>query len=81
LLRQSVVHGLNIDQIAAVFGVHRATAARRVERAREALLAATRKSLMSRLSIDRTEFESVMALIKSRLDVSIHRVLGSRSEG
>jgi RNA polymerase sigma-70 factor (ECF subfamily) len=80
LLRQSVIHGLGIDQIAAVYGVHRATAARRVEKAREALLLATRKSLMSTLQIDRAEFEGVMDLIRSRLDVSIHRVLGSKSE-
>jgi RNA polymerase sigma-70 factor (ECF subfamily) len=81
LLRQSVVHGLGIDQVAAVYGIHRATAARRIEKARDALLTATRKSLMTTLAIDKTEFESVMALIRSRLDVSIHRVLGSKSEG
>lgn len=80
LLRQSVVHGLGIDQVAAVYGIHRATAARRIDRAREALLVATRKHLMSALEIDRAEFESVMALIQSKLDVSIHRVLGSKSE-
>lgn len=80
ILRQSVVHGLGIDQIAAVYGIHRATAARRIEKAREALLVATRKTLMTTLSIDRSEFESVMALIQSRLDVSIHRVLGDESE-
>ena len=80
LLRQSVVHGLGIDQVAALYGIHRATAARRIERAREALLVSTRKTLMATLAIDRSEFESVMQLIKSRLDVSIHRVLGSRSE-
>lgn len=80
LLRQSVVHGLGIDQVAAIYGIHRATAARRIERAREALLDSTRKTLMSSLDIDRSEFESMMALIKSRLDISIHRVLGSRSE-
>jgi hypothetical protein len=35
---------------------------------------------MERLRIDRSELESVMELIRSRLDVSIHRVLGSRTE-
>jgi RNA polymerase sigma-70 factor (ECF subfamily) len=76
-----VLRGLGIDQIAALHGVHRATAARRLERAREALLVATRKSLMSRLSIDSAEFESLMDLIRSRLDVSIQRILGSQAEG
>lgn len=80
MLRQSVIQGFGIDQTATVYGVHRATAARRVEKAREALLLATRRSLMSTLQIDRAAFEGVTDLIRSRLDVSIHRVLGSKSE-
>ena len=78
LLRHQVLAGLNVDQIAALYHVHRATAARRVARVREVLLTATRKELMRRLSVSRGEFESIMALIQSNLDVSMHRVLVSR---
>lgn len=80
LLRHSVVKGQSIDQIAALYGIHRATAARRVAKAREALLSGTRQALMQRLEIGREEFDSLMQLIRSRIDVSINRVLGSRTE-
>jgi RNA polymerase sigma-70 factor, ECF subfamily len=80
MLRHSVVRGLGIDQIAAIYHIHRATAARRLGKARDALLEATRRGLMDRLRIDRQELDSVMDLIRSRLDVSIHRVLGSHTE-
>lgn len=80
LLRQSVVQRLNIDQIGALYGVHRATAARRLERAKEDLLVATRTRLMERLAVDRDELESIMGLIRSRLDVSVGRVL-QKSDG
>jgi RNA polymerase sigma-70 factor (ECF subfamily) len=79
LLRHQVIGGLGIDQIAAVYGIHRATAARRLVRARDALLSRTRESLMQRLSIDRAELDSLMELIQSRLEVSIQRVLANRS--
>src|SRR5687767_4913474 len=38
LLRQQIVDGLSIDELGAAFGVHRATAARWVNRARAALV-------------------------------------------
>ncbi len=80
LLRHSVVRGQSIDQIAGLYHVHRATAARRVAKARDALLSHTRQSLMDRLSIGRDEFDSLMQLIASRIDLSINRVLGSQAE-
>lgn len=75
MLRYHLVDRLNIDQIGAIYGVHRATAARRLGKAREALLHHTREQLMGRLHIDRDEYDSIMALINSRLDVSMHRLL------
>lgn len=80
LLRHSAVRGLSIDQIAALYHIHRATAARRVAKARDLLLTTTQRELMDRLSIGREELDSLMQLIRSRLDVSIHRVLGSVTE-
>lgn len=75
LLRHQVLAGLTVDQIGALYAIHRATAARRLERARQALLKATRAELMRRLSVDRDELESIMHLIRSNLEVSIQRVL------
>ena len=79
LLRHQALAGLTVDQIGALYAIHRATAARRLERARQALLKSTRAELMRRLVIDRDELESIMQLIRSNLDVSIHRVLLSQS--
>lgn len=75
-LRHHYVHGLTIDQIAALYGVHRSNAARRIAKARESLLSTTRRRLVLGLNVDRGEFESIMRLIESRIDVSIARMLG-----
>jgi RNA polymerase sigma-70 factor, ECF subfamily len=77
VLRQRVLDGLSIDQLAALHGVHRATAARWVEAARDAVVAATQRELIRRLGLSRDEVASVMRLIRSQLDVSLPRLLGT----
>lgn len=62
---------LGIDEIAGIYRVHRATAARWLARIRERLYTGTRTELMQRLAVDPREFDSVMRLIRSRLDASI----------
>lgn len=71
LLRQHALDGLSIDQLAALHGVHRATAARQVQAARQSVLAATQRELIRRLRLARGELASVMRLIASRLDVTL----------
>ncbi len=80
LLRHSWVRGLSIDQLAALHHIHRATAARRLNKARETLLSQTRQALMKRLEMGRDDVESVIRLIRSRLDMSLERVLGDATE-
>jgi RNA polymerase sigma-70 factor (ECF subfamily) len=75
VLRYSVIEGLSIDRIADLYQVHRATAARWLEAAREHILKETRRDLMARLAIDRSEFESIARLVQSQLDVSLSRLL------
>ena len=75
VLRLHFAEGLGIDRIAALFGCHRATAARRITRARGALLRATRARLMQELRLDVDELDSVMRLIESNVHVSVQRVL------
>jgi RNA polymerase sigma-70 factor (ECF subfamily) len=75
VLRAHFVHGLGIDEIAATHGIHRATAARRLAKAREDLLRDTRRILLARLSLSRDELASVMRLIESKLHVSMQRLL------
>ncbi len=75
VLRQHGVDDLSIDQIGAVHGVHRATAARWIERARVELAVATERALQRRLGSTPDEVRSLMRLIASRMDASVHRLL------
>jgi RNA polymerase sigma-70 factor, ECF subfamily len=75
LLRLSLVDQLSIDEIGTVFGIHRATAARRVARARETVQERTRKILGQRLDVGTAELRSIMGYIRSHLDLSIQRLL------
>ena len=75
LLKLSVLHGLSIDEIGALFHIHRATAARRVARARQSLLDHTRAALREDLSVRDDELDSIIGLIHSRLEVSLERLL------
>lgn len=79
VLRLSHLDGLSIDEIGAVYHVHRSTAARWIARAQQALMTATRGSLVARLRITETEFESLMLLVQSHLDLSLDRCLATRS--
>src|SRR5690606_25375420 len=75
LLRYHLIDRLSIDRIAAIEGVHRATAARRLGRVRETLHGATRTHLMRRLSVEASELESILRMVRSRLEVSVRRLL------
>ena len=75
LLRQSIVEHLSIDEIGAAFGVHRATAARWLTRAKAALVKATHQVLAKRLALPVDEIESVIRLVQSRLEASVVRML------
>lgn len=73
-LRHAFVDCLTIDQVAALYGIHRSNAARRLAAARDALLGATRAALEKQLSVDEVELDSIMRLIGSRFEVSIERI-------
>jgi len=75
LLRQQIVDQLSIDEVGAAFGVHRATAARWLTRARGALVGATHKRLAERLKLPVSEIESVIRLVHSQLEASVVRYL------
>jgi RNA polymerase sigma-70 factor (ECF subfamily) len=79
LLRQHLAAGMTIDQLGAVLGVHRATAARRIERARAALLESVRTALADRLALPLAEVDSVIGLVASRIDLSAARLFASVS--
>jgi RNA polymerase sigma-70 factor (ECF subfamily) len=80
LLRQHHLQGVSLDQLATVYQVHRATVVRWLALARDRVLEQTRKQLAISLSVDRRELDDVLALLESRLDASVERLLRSQSE-
>jgi RNA polymerase sigma-70 factor (ECF subfamily) len=80
-LRLSIVDGLSIDEIGGMFRLHRATAARRLVRAREAVQRETTRILRERLAVGTTELRSIAALVRSQLDLSLERLFGPEAGG
>lgn len=75
VLRMHFVDELSIDEIGATYAVHRATAARWIQRARDTLLATTRSALAARLALSGTELDRLAVLVQSQLDVSLSQLL------
>ena len=75
MLRSQTIDGLSIDQIGALYQVHRATAARWVQQAKSSLLDALREELAKRLGESHDACDSVVALVRSRIDLSLERAL------
>jgi RNA polymerase sigma-70 factor (ECF subfamily) len=75
LMRHAVLDGLGIDQIAAIYHVHRATAARQLERARRRLIARTREQMRCALGVSETELESILRVLMSMADVTLRHAL------
>jgi RNA polymerase sigma-70 factor (ECF subfamily) len=76
-LRHRYADRLSIDQIAAAHGIHRATAARRVAEAEQALCADTRQRMASRLRLSKNDLASVIRLIESQLHASVTRLFAA----
>ena len=76
LLRYHHVDGLNIDEIGAIYRVHRVTAFRWIEKAKEQLVKSTLEHLRTRLKLPSAELESVLRMIRSQIHLSLVRHLG-----
>jgi RNA polymerase sigma-70 factor (ECF subfamily) len=73
LLLQSI-EGLTLPQLATMHRVSRATIARRLASAREALFEGTRNELMGRLQLSDSEYESLVALVRSQLELTLSTI-------
>ncbi|MEO7732666.1 MAG: transcriptional regulator [Kofleriaceae bacterium] len=80
VLRQHTLDGLGIDQLAALHHVHRATAARWVASARDAVRIATQRALTDHLGLAPDELDSLIRMIRSELDVSLPRLLADHAD-
>ncbi|WP_437681871.1 sigma-70 family RNA polymerase sigma factor [Sorangium sp. So ce131] len=75
LLRLHLLDGLSIDVLGAHYQVGRATAARWLAAAREALREGTRAELVAKLGLTESQYASLARLIRGRLDVSVASLL------
>lgn len=81
LLRQHLVAGLTLEQLGKLHGAHLSTISRRIQKLKGALMEGTREELRRALKLEVDDLDSLMALIQSRLDVSVARLLEKSSAG
>lgn len=80
VLRLHYVDGLNIDAIAAVYHVHRATVARWLVAIRSAVLTNLRERLSLTVRPTSSDFRSLAAALRDELHISVDRVLGEETK-
>jgi RNA polymerase sigma-70 factor, ECF subfamily len=78
LLRYQFVDGLTPGHIAAICGVHRTTILRRIAAAQALVLERTRADVMHQLQVSPSECDSLIALVQSRLHLTLTSLLGSK---
>lgn len=76
LLRYAFTDQLSVEDIGAIFRVHRATAARWVAKARERLVRGTRAELMNRLRVSEADAASIVRAALSRMGTTLLQRLG-----
>jgi RNA polymerase sigma-70 factor, ECF subfamily len=78
-LRIHHLDGMSLDETAAACRASRATVARWLAQARRQIIDDTHRLLGERLRLDAAEVDSVLRLVRSQLDISIHRYLAEDS--
>jgi len=75
LLRQHHIDGSTVDELGRLHGVHRATAAQWLVRAREVLARELRKDLAGRLHLSARELDSLLRMLRSDVRGSVTGIL------
>jgi RNA polymerase sigma-70 factor, ECF subfamily len=78
MLRHHVVEGLGVDKIAAIYHVHRSTAARRLVQAKASIVSTLEARLRESLRVNESTLQSILRGIPERLDVSVRKLLVRR---
>jgi len=83
LLRLHLLGGVTLEQLAQMYGVHRATVVRWLAAARSALFDGTRDHVAKQLKAPADEIDEMFELVRSRVELSVERLLASveRSRG
>lgn len=80
LLRHATFHRLGIDELAAIYRVHRTTTARWLQRTREALHASIAEKLATAARMAPTEALSLLRVVGGDAELSLRSVLSSGFE-
>ena len=80
LLRLHYLEGVSLEKLATLEQVHKATIKRHLVEARSSALTNVRKLLRERLRLSEAEGDSLLRLLRSRIDVSIRGAASLRRE-
>ena len=75
ILRHRYLDGLEVAELATIYGLHRVSMSRALTRIRDQLLATIRRDFLRRVGIGREELDEVIALIASQLELSLSGLL------
>ena len=75
LLGQHYLDGLTHEQLGALYGTHRVTVARQLDAIRQRVLDQLRRALVEGMRASQRDCDSILRLVQSQLDVSLHRLL------
>ena len=75
LLRQQYVYGATVDELGALYGVHRATAARWLAHIRDTLQRRTRRHIADAMRLSGDDLDSAMGKFADHLDYSLRHTL------
>ena len=75
LLRLSLLDGLSIDEVAPMYGAHRATVARWLTAAKDRLAAITRAKLSTALQLPEDDVERLLTSVQNGFELSLSRAL------
>jgi RNA polymerase sigma-70 factor (ECF subfamily) len=77
-LRMTIIDGVTADKLGELHKVHRTTAGRWIAEARDKLAELTKKNLQATLNVQWSELDSIIHLVRSRIDVSVRRLLNEK---
>jgi RNA polymerase sigma-70 factor (ECF subfamily) len=80
ILRHRYLDGLEVGELAALYGLHRVNMSKTLTRIRDELHDGVRRAFMKKLGVDRAELDSILALIGSHLEVSLAGLLRSKAD-
>jgi len=82
LLRHRFIDGLSLAAVGAIYRVHESTVCRWLQDVRDVLWQRTQQELEQSLAIDPDEYQSVLRLVRSQLELTLSTILeGAKRDG